>query len=91
MNVKSSNNISKWQVGFNLAFKVLKCMECIKYPICYHNLKDCSSWNEEVIEKSTDFRNTEYQSDEIEMRMSNKTCERSRISSLCSETSVLPI
>jgi hypothetical protein len=26
INVKSPNNISKWQMGFNLAFKGLKCV-----------------------------------------------------------------
>jgi hypothetical protein len=27
INVKSPNNISKWQMGFNLAFKGLKCVK----------------------------------------------------------------
>jgi hypothetical protein len=28
INVKSPNNISKWQMGFNLAFKGLKSIKC---------------------------------------------------------------
>jgi hypothetical protein len=32
INVKSPNNISKWQMGFNLAFKGLKVNALINFP-----------------------------------------------------------
>jgi hypothetical protein len=37
INVKSPNNISKWQMGFNSAFKGLRFNYCVrKIPVLYH-------------------------------------------------------
>jgi hypothetical protein len=37
INIKSSNNINKWQVGFNSAFKGLMCYIRIWYcPYCIY-------------------------------------------------------
>ena len=41
INVKSPNNISEWQMGFNSAFKGLNFVEALCFLFSLYHLNDC--------------------------------------------------
>jgi hypothetical protein len=43
INLKSPNNISKWQMGFNSAFKGLKCLDVIVFTFIRFSLANTGS------------------------------------------------